>query len=246
MTEKRKRALITGGSRGIGKAICLMCAKNGYDVILNYKSNDSAANEVKTEIEKHNVNCKLLKFDVADFDNAQKIIEDEIQQNGNIDVLVLNAGVRKDTLFPVMTKEDWNTVVDVNFKSFYYITKPIVTGMFKQNHGKIVVISSTAGLTGMAGQVNYSSTKFGIIGAAKSLSIEVARRNINVNIVAPGFIDTEMTEDIKARQNEIVKTIPARRIGTVDDVANVVEFLISDKSSYINGQVIAVNGGVFT
>lgn len=246
MSEKRKRALITGGSRGIGRAICIMCAKNGYDVILNYKSNDDAANEVKTEIEKHNVNCKLLKFDVADFDNAQKIIEDEIQQNGNIDVLVLNAGVRKDSLFPVMTKEDWNTVVDVNFKSFYYITRPIVTGMFQQNHGKIVVISSTAGLTGMAGQVNYSSTKFGIIGAAKSLSIEVARRNINVNILAPGFIDTEMTEDIKARQSEIIKTIPARRIGTVEDVANVVEFLISDKSSYINGQVIPVNGGVFT
>ncbi len=246
MEGKRKRALVTGGSRGIGRAVCLMCARNGYDVLLNYKSNEEAALRTKNEIEKLGAACTLMKFDVADFDNAKKMIEDETGVNGNIDILVLNAGVRKDTLFPVMNREDWDTVVDVNFKSFYYIVRPVITGMFRQNFGKIVVISSTAGLTGMAGQVNYSSTKFGIIGAAKSLAIEVARRNINVNIVAPGFIDTEMTEDLKARHSEIVKTIPSRRIGTVEDVADLVEFLISDKSSYITGQVIPVNGGVFT
>ena len=243
---EQKRAFVTGGSRGIGKAVSIMLAKNGYDVIVNYRSNDDTALKTKNEIEKYNVKCNLMKFDISDFENTKKILEDEIEKNGGIDVLVLNAGVRKDTLFPLMTNEDWNNVVDINFKSFYYITRPIVTSMFKKNYGKIVVMSSTGGLTGMPGQVNYSATKFGIIGAAKSLAIEVARRNINVNIIAPGYIDTEMTEDLKSRHGEIVKTIPARRIGTVEDVSNVVEFLISDKSSYITGQVIPVNGGVFT
>ena len=144
-----------------------------------------------------------------------------------------------------MEENDWNSVIDVNLKSFYYITRPIISGMFKQGFGKIVVISSTAGLTGMPGQANYSASKFGVIGAAKSLAIEVARRNINVNIIAPGFVETEMIEEMKDRLPEIRKGIPARRIGTVDDIANVVEFLISDKSSYIVGQVIPVNGGVY-
>lgn len=241
-----KRALVTGGSRGIGKAISIMLAKNGYNVLLNYKSNDEKAFETKNEIEKIGANCTLLKFDISDFKNANLIIEEEIAMNGNIDVLILNAGVRKDTLFPLMSEEDWNYVIDVNYKSFYYIVKPIVKGMFQQNYGKIVVISSTAGLIGMQGQVNYSSSKFGLIGAAKSLAIEVARRNINVNIVAPGFIETEMIQEELKRKDEIIKTIPARRFGTPEDIAGVVEFLISEKASYITGQVIAVNGGVYT
>lgn len=244
--EKNKRALVTGGSRGIGKAICLMLAKNGYDVLLNYRSNQEAADETKKMVEEFNVGCKLLKFDISDFANTRKIIEDEINTDGNIDVLVLNAGIRKDTLFPIMEEKDWSDVVDVNYKSFYYIVRPIIKGMFHQRFGKIVVMSSTSGLTGIPGQVNYCSTKFGIIGASKALAMEVARRNINVNVVAPGYIETEMTKDIKEREKQILKTIPSRRLGTVDDIANVVEFLISDKSSYITGQVIPVNGGVFT
>lgn len=243
--DKRKRALVTGGSRGIGKAICIMLAKNGCDVLLNYRSNSEAANETKKEVEKNNVNCKLLEFDVSDFETTKKILEEETEKNGNIDILVLNAGIRKDSLFPLMEEKDWNNVIDINLKSFYYITKPIIKGMFQQNFGKIVVISSTGGLTGMPGQSNYCASKFGIIGAAKALSIEVARRNINVNVVAPGFIETDIIQDIKDRLVEIKKTIPSRRIGTVEDVANLVEFLISEKSSYIIGQVIPINGGVF-
>lgn len=243
---KNKRALVTGGSRGIGKAIALILAKNKFDILLNYKSNDEKALETKNEIEKEGVACSLLKFDIADFKKASQFIEEEINKNGNIDVLVLNAGIRRDTLFPLMSEEDWNYVIDVNYKSFYYIVKPIIKGMFQQNFGKIVVISSTAGLVGMQGQVNYSSSKFGIIGAAKSLAIEVARRNININIVAPGFIETEMIAEELKRKDEIVKTIPARRFGKPEDVAQVVEFLVSEKASYITGQVIAVNGGVYT
>jgi len=245
--DKRQRALVTGGSRGIGRAICVMLAKNGYDVIINYRNNENAAVETKKEVEQYGVKGELLKFDVSDFKLTFKTIEEDIEKNGNIDVLILNAGMRKDVLFPLMSEEEWNNVVDVNYKSFFYTVRPVIKGMFHQRFGRIVVISSTAGLTGMPGQVNYSSSKFGVIGAAKSLAIEVARRNVNVNIVAPGFVDTEMTEgDLKDRKDEIVKQIPSRRIGTVEDIANVVEFLISEKSSYITGQVIAVNGGVFT
>lgn len=243
--QKQKRALITGGSRGIGKGAAIMLAKNGYDILLNFNKNTSAANETKAEIEKYGVNCKLMQFDVSDFKNAKKIIEDEIDNNGPIDVLIFNAGIRKDILFPMMEDDDWNRVIDVNLKSFYYITKPVVKKMFQQGFGRIVVISSTAGLIGMQGQVNYSSTKFGLIGAAKSLALEVARKNVTVNVVAPGFIDTDIVADIKDKINEIVKTIPARRIGTVEDVSNVIEFLISEKTNYIIGQVIPVNGGVF-
>ncbi|MBN2547154.1 MAG: 3-oxoacyl-ACP reductase FabG [Spirochaetes bacterium] len=246
METRRKRALVTGGSRGIGKAICLMLAKNGFDLLLNYKSNDERANETQKEVEKYKVNCKILKFDIADFKYSFNLLNEEVEKNGNIDVLILNAGVRKDTLFPLMTEEDWNYIIDVNYKSFFYIVKPIINGMFHQNYGKIVVISSTAGLMGMQGQVNYSSSKFGIIGAAKSLAVEVARRNVNVNIIAPGYVETEMIEEEMKRKSELVKIVPARRFGTPDDIANVVEFLISDKSSYITGQVIPVNGGVYT
>ncbi|OHD11160.1 MAG: hypothetical protein A2086_13700 [Spirochaetes bacterium GWD1_27_9] len=240
-----KRALVTGGSRGIGRAISIMLAKNGYDVLINYRGKIEAAEETKKEIEKYNVACTLLQFDVSDFKKAKETIEEELK-NGPIEVLVVNAGVRKDTLFPLMKSEDWDTVIDVNLKSFYYIVKPISKSMFDAKNGKIIVISSTSGQTGMPGQANYCASKAGIIGAAKALSVELARRNVNVNVVSPGFIDTEMTGDLKDKFEEIKKTIPSRRIGNVDDVANAVEFLISDKASYIVGQVLAVNGGMFT
>ncbi len=241
-----KRALVTGGSRGIGKAISIMLARNGYDVIINYKSNKESAIETKLEVENLGVKCFLLQFDISDFKNAQKVIEDEINTNGKIDVLIFNAGIRRDSLFPVMKEEDWDSVIDVNLKSFYYITKPVIKSMFENKFGKIVVISSTSGQTGMPGQVNYCASKFGLIGAAKSLAVELARRGINVNIVAPGFIETEMTKDLQDKFEEIKKTIPIRKIGNVEDVANAVEFLISEKASYIVGQVIAVNGGLLT
>ncbi|MBP7553700.1 MAG: 3-oxoacyl-ACP reductase FabG [Spirochaetes bacterium] len=241
-----KGAFVTGGSRGIGKAVCIMLARNGYDVIVNYRSAESAALQTKSEIEKYNVKCTLLQFDIADFKNAQDIIEKEIETNGKIEVLILNAGIRKDALFPVMKTEEWESVVDTNLKSFYYIAKPIATSMFHNKYGKIVVMSSTSGQTGMTGQVNYCASKFGIIGAAKSLAVELARRNVNVNIVAPGFVETEMTADLKDRYEDIKKSIPLRRLATAEDISNVVEFLISDKASYIVGQVIPVNGGLLT
>lgn len=244
--QKRKRALVTGGSRGIGRATCIMLAKNGYDILLNFRKDSVGADTTKKAIEKYNVNCKILQFDVADFDNAKNIIEEEIQSNGAIDVLVHNAAVRNDALFPIMKKEDWDITVDVNLKSFYYIVQPIVMSMFKQRYGKVVIISSTSGLAGVPGQVNYASTKAGLIGAVRSLAVEVASRNINVNAIAPGIIDTEMTKDLKDKHNEIKKTIPARRIGQPEDIANAVEFLISEKSSYMVGHVLSVNGGVVT
>jgi len=237
------RALVTGGSRGIGKAISIMLARNGYDLIINYRDNIVAAESTKKEIEEYNVKCTLLQFDISDFSNTRNSIEKELE-NGTIDVLIVNAGIRKDTLFPIMKSEDWDSVIDTNLKSFYYVTRPIAKSMFDNKKGKIVVISSTSGQTGMRGQVNYSASKFGIIGAAKSLAIELASRNINVNIVAPGFIETDMTNDLKDKFDEIKKTIPIKRIGSASDVANVVEFLISDKASYIVGQVIPVNGGL--
>ncbi|HOJ63005.1 MAG TPA: 3-oxoacyl-ACP reductase FabG [Spirochaetota bacterium] len=241
-----KRALVTGGSRGIGRAISIMLAKNGFEVIINYKSNKESAMETKLEVENLGAKCSLLQFDISDFKNAYKIIEEEIATNGKIDVLVFNAGIRRDSLFPVMKEEDWDSVIDVNLKSFYYITKPVIKSMFENKYGKIVVVSSTSGQTGMPGQVNYCASKFGLIGAAKSLAVELARRGINVNIVAPGFIDTEMTKDLQDKFEEIKKTIPIRRIGSVEDVANAVEFLVSDKADYIVGQIIAVNGGLLT
>ena len=237
------RALVTGGSRGIGKAISIMLANNGYDIIINYRENIEAAESTKNEIEKYNVKCDLLQFDVSDFSNTRLAIEKELK-NGPIDVLIVNAGVRKDALFPIMKSEDWDSVIDTNLKSFYYVTKPVAKSMFDNKKGKIVVVSSTSGQTGMRGQANYCASKFGVIGAAKALAIELASRNINVNIVTPGFIETDMTNDLKDKFDEIKKTIPIKRIGSAEDVANVVEFLISDKASYIVGQVIPVNGGL--
>jgi len=237
------RALVTGGSRGIGKAISIMLANNGYDIIINYRENIEAAESTKKEIEKYNVKCDLLQFDVSDFSNTRLAIEKELK-NGPIDVLIVNAGVRKDALFPIMKSEDWDSVIDTNLKSFYYVTKPVAKSMFDNKKGKIVVVSSTSGQTGMRGQANYCASKFGVIGAAKALAIELASRNINVNIVTPGFIETDMTNDLKDKFDEIKKTIPIKRIGSAEDVANVVEFLISDKASYIVGQVIPVNGGL--
>lgn len=243
---ERKRALVTGGSRGIGKAISLMLARNDFDVIINYKSNQEAAEATKKEVETIGVNCTLLQFDIADFKKTKTTIEKEIQDNGAIDVLIVNAGTTADSLLIQMNEEQWEKVIDVNLKSFYYITRPVIESMFVKKWGKIVVISSTGGLTGMPGQVNYCASKFGIIGAAKSLAVEMGRRNININIIAPGYIDTELISNMKEQLGEMKKQIPMRRIGTVDDIANVAEFLISEKSSYIQGQVIAVNGGVLT
>ncbi len=241
----KKRAFITGGSRGIGRGISLMLAENGYEVLVNYRSDDESALSLQSEITAMGGSIKLFKFDIADFDNAQKTIQKELDDNGPIEVLVFNAGTRKDALFPIMDRSSWDNIIDVNLKSFYYICNPISKSMFSSKYGKIVIISSLSGITGVPSQVNYSASKAGIIGAAKSLSIELARRNINVNVITPGYIYTDLTKDVLDKsQDEIIKTIPMRRIGKPEDIANLVEFLISDKSSYITGQVISCDGGV--
>lgn len=244
---KSKRALVTGGSRGIGRAISLMLAKNGYNVTVNYRSNDEQALALKEEIEALNgsVECTLLKFDIADFDMTLSKIEENISKNGPFDVLVHNAGIRDDSLLPMMPKDSWDSVIDVNLKSFYYITKPVTKAMFEQKYGKVVIISSTSGQFGMPGQTNYCASKFGVIGAAKALGVELARKNINVNVVAPGYIQTEMVDDITENFSKIKNTVPKRKMGSCEDVANAVEFLISDKADYIVAQVIGVNGGIY-
>ncbi|HEY0262159.1 MAG TPA: 3-oxoacyl-ACP reductase FabG [Chitinophagales bacterium] len=241
-----KYALITGGSRGIGKAICLELAKNGYAILLNYKSNDDAALAVKTEIEKLGKKCDLLKIDVADKNEVAQKLGEWLEQNPDkmIEVLVNNAGIKKDNLMLWLTDEDWESVLNTSLHSFFYITRQLIKPMIANKFGRIINIVSLSGVKGMAGQTNYSAAKGGIIAATKSLSQEVGRRNITVNAVAPGFIKTDMTEGID--EEAFKKIIPAGRFGTAEEVASVVGFLASKNASYITGEVINVNGGLHT
>lgn len=219
--------------------------KNGYNIAINYRKENEELKNTKKEIEKFNVKCIAVKGDVSNFDDAKNMVEDIINKFGSIDVLVNNAGITKDMLLMRMKKEDFEQVIDVNLVGTFNITKNVVPYMMKKRDGRIINISSVVGISGNAGQTNYSASKAGIIGFTKSLAKEIGSRNILVNAVAPGFIKTEMTEnlpeDIKENTN---KNIPVKRIGNVRDVANVVKFLASEDSSYITGQVINVDGGM--
>ena len=241
-----KVAFITGGTRGIGKKIAITLAKDGYDIAINYgKENDDLEN-IKNEIEKTNVKFLAVKGDVTDIDSTQQMVNDIIKEYGKIDVLVNNAGITKDTLLVRMKKEEFEDVIDVNLIGTFNITKNVIPYMIKQRKGRIINISSVVGISGNAGQTNYSASKAGIIGFTKSLAKEVGSRNILVNAVAPGFIETQMTDILKDEvKEEISKKIPLKRMGTVEDVANVVKFLTSEDSSYITGQVIQVDGGMY-
>lgn len=218
---------------------------NGYNIAINYRKENEELKNTKKEIEKFNVKCIAVKGDVSNFDDAKNMVEDIINKFGSIDVLVNNAGITKDMLLMRMKKEDFEQVIDVNLVGTFNITKNVVPYMMKKRDGRIINISSVVGISGNAGQTNYSASKAGIIGFTKSLAKEIGSRNILVNAVAPGFIKTEMTEnlpeDIKENTN---KNIPVKRIGNVRDVANVVKFLASEDSSYITGQVINVDGGM--
>lgn len=223
----------------------LYSQRNGYNIAINYRKENEDLEITKKEIEKYNVKCLAVKGDVSNFDDAQNMIEEIINKFGNIDVLVNNAGITKDMLLMRMKKEDFEQVIDVNLIGTFNVTKNVVPYMMKKRKGRIINISSVVGISGNAGQTNYSSSKAGIIGFTKSLAKEIGSRSILVNAVAPGFIETEMTENLPEEVKEnINKNIPIKRMGNVKDVANVVKFLASEDSSYITGQVINVDGGM--
>ena len=241
-----KVAFITGGTRGIGKKIAITLAKDGYDIAINYRKENDDLENIKNEIEKTNVKFLAVKGDVTDIDSTQQMVNDIIKEYGKIDVLVNNAGITKDALLMRMKKEDFEDVINVNLVGTFNVTKNVIPYMIKQRKGRIINISSVVGISGNAGQTNYSASKAGIIGFTKSLAKEVGSRNILVNAVAPGFIETQMTDILKDEvKEEISKKIPLKRMGTVEDVANVVKFLTSEDSSYITGQVIQVDGGMY-
>ena len=242
-----KVAFITGATRGIGKQIALTLAKEGYDIALNYRSENEDLAAIINEIEniREDIKCFTVKADISNFEECENAVKSIIDNFGKIDVLVNNAGITKDTLLLRMKKEDFDSVIDVNLGGTFNVTKNVASYMLKAKSGRIINISSVVGVSGNAGQCNYAASKAGVIGFTKSLAKELASRNILVNAIAPGFIETAMTDclsdDVK---NEIAKNIPLKRMGNVQDVANVVKFLASDDSSYITGQVINIDGGM--
>ncbi len=238
-------ALITGATRGIGKAIAIKLSREGYNIAINYRKEDEKLNDLKKEIEANNVKCELVQGDVSNFEDAERFVKEVLEKLGSIEVLVNNAGITKDMLLMRMKKEDFEQVIDTNLVGTFNVTKNVINYMMKARKGNIVNISSVVGISGNAGQTNYSASKAGIIGFTKSLAKEVASRNIRVNAVAPGFIETSMTDVLKDDiKEEISKNIPLKRMGTAEDVANAVNFLVSENSSYITGQVIQVDGGM--
>jgi len=238
-------ALITGGARGIGKQIAITLAKKGYDIALNYRTDNDELKKLKEEIENNKVKCLLVKGDVSKFEDTERIAKETVDEFGKIDVLVNNAGITKDMLLLRMKQEDFESVLDVNLVGTFNMTKNVVTYMMKAKQGRIINISSVVGVSGNSGQANYAASKAGIIGFTKSLAKELASRNILVNAVAPGFIVTDMTNSLKDEvKNKILEQIPLKRIGNAEEVANVVKFLASNDSSYITGQVINIDGGM--
>ncbi len=245
MLLEGKVALVTGASRGIGKAVAVALAKAGASVAINYAGNRAAAEAVKAEIEAAGSKAILCQADVSDRAGVQKMVDDVVAAFGTIDILVNNAGITRDNLFLRMKEEEWDRVIDTNLTGVYNCTKAVAKIMLKKRAGRIVNMSSVVGITGNAGQANYAAAKAGVIGFTKSIAREFAPRNVGVNAVAPGFIVTDMTAVIpeKAKEN-ILGNIPVGKMGQAEDVANAVLFLVSDQASYITGQVIHVDGGM--
>jgi len=236
-----KIALVVGGSRGIGCAIAVKLAASGFDIWLTYRGNHEAANAVKAEIEAAGSRCELIPFDVSSYAETETALLPRLETVAP-DVLVYNSGIARDNLLMWMTPEEWHSVISTNLDGFFNVTRQVVFAMLKAKKGRIVVISSTSGQVGQAGQINYSASKAGLIGAAKALAREVGKKNIYVNVVAPGFIETEMTAEIPTQQ--VLPLIPLNRIGRSEEVASLVNFLCCETNMYIHGQVIGVNGGL--
>jgi 3-oxoacyl-[acyl-carrier protein] reductase len=239
--KTQKIALVIGGSRGIGRAIALKLATSGFTIWLTYKGNHEAAQKTKAEIESLGSDCELIPFDVSSFEETEAALGARLE-NISPDVLVYNSGISRDNLLIWMTKDEWSSVLSTNLNGFFNVTRAVVFAMLKAKRGRIVVVSSVSGQIGQAGQVNYSASKAGLIGAAKALAREVGKKNILVNVVAPGFIETEMTQKIPKEQ--ILPLVPLNRLGNADDVASVVNFLCTEEHMYIHGQVIGINGGL--
>ncbi len=239
-----KYALVTGGSRGIGRAIAERLARDGYIVVINYLSNTQAAEETLQHIEAAGGKAELLPYDVSDAEATRSALQswEEKHKDAHFDVLVNNAGIRRDNLLVFMDDKEWHDVMTTNLDSFYHQTHYVLQGMLRARHGRIVNISSISGVSGLAGQVNYSAAKAALIGATKALSKEVAARKVTVNAVAPGFIATDMTADLD--EAALKKTIPMGRFGTAEEVAALVSFLVSEEAAYITGQVINIAGGI--
>lgn len=243
---KNKFALVTGGSRGIGRACCVKLAEMGYSILINYKGNKAAADETVKLVQAHGVAAEALQFDVSDKEEVKRVLTtwQEVNKESIIEVLVNNAGVREDTLMMSMTDEQWENVMNTSLQGMFHVTKQVLNAMLMNRYGRIINMVSLSGLKGQPGQVNYSAAKAGMIGATKALGQEIAKRNVTVNAIAPGFIKTDMTGELN--EKELVNMIPMKRFGEVQDVADLMGFLASKSAGYITGQVISVNGGLYT
>lgn len=237
----KKIALVVGGSRGIGRAVALQLARSGFTIWLTYHKNHAAAAQTKSEIEKTGSQCETFSFDVSDYAQTQEALGKICDQTPP-DVVVYNSGISRDNLLVWMTKEEWDSVLSTNLTGFYNVMHATLFAMLREKRGRIVVVSSASGQIGQAGQVNYSASKAGLIGAVKSLAREVGKKNILVNVVAPGVIETDMTGDLP--KDKILPLIPLERFGRPEEVASVVNFLCTEKDMYIHGQVIGINGGL--
>lgn len=246
-TTKMKYALVTGGSRGLGRAVCLKLASQGWPVIINYQSNSAAAEETKRLVEEQGGQAELLRFDVSKKEEVEAALDqwEAAHEPDYVAVLVNNAGIRRDNVMFMMGDEEWHSVLDTTLNGFFYITRRLLKHMMpRRRGGRIVNMASLSGLKGMAGQTNYSAAKAALIGATKALALEVAARGVTVNAVAPGFIETDMTKDLP--QDELKQQVPVGRFGRPEEVAATVAFLVSEEAAYITGEVISVNGGLYT